>query len=159
MNTDHIALENEDASTSRHAFLESQTALEHFIAAWRQGQLPKSAWTHAAHVAAAAYFAFDHEPEALFYAMKAGVLHHNASVGTPNTEDSGYHETLTRFWCATIGEFVRGVRFASRFNAACGAVERFGEERDLFRRFYRFDVVKDRRARREWILPDQQSAA
>src|SRR5258708_11667152 len=56
----------------------------------------------------AAYFAFDHAADATFAIMKAGILNHNTSVGTPNTEDNGYHETLTRFWASEIGGFVRG---------------------------------------------------
>jgi hypothetical protein len=150
---------NEVSSGSRHPFLESEAALEEFITRWRRGALPKQAWTHAAHIAAAAYFAFDHASEALFFAMKAGILHHNNSVGTLNTEDSGYHETLTRFWCATVGELVRSGRFACRLDAVREAVERFGEDRNFHRAFYSFDVVSDRRARRDWILPDRGPAS
>lgn len=84
---------------------------------------------------------------------ETGILHHNTSVGTPNTEDNGYHETLTRFWSSEIGEFVRSRRFHSRFEAVRAAVSAFGEDRDRFRQFYSFDVVRDRRARREWVAP------
>ena len=34
---------------------------EHFVADWQRHQLPKEAWTHGAHVAACAYFAFDRD--------------------------------------------------------------------------------------------------
>ena len=151
------ALGNEDASAIRDAFLESVTALDDFFTRWRAGRLPKEAWTHAAHVAMAAYVAFDHAAEQAFALMKAGIIHHNESVGTPNTEDNGYHETLTRFWCGEVGEFVRGGEFASRLEAVRGAIARFGQERDHFRKFYSFDVVSDRRARREWVPPDRLS--
>jgi hypothetical protein len=86
--------------------------------------------------------------------MKTGILHHNTSVGTANTEDNGYHETLTRFWSSEIGQFVRAGRFGSRLEAVRAAVAAFGAKRDRFRRFYSFDVVRDRRARREWVAPD-----
>jgi hypothetical protein len=151
MEYDAIALENEVPSP---LFLESETTLDDFIGSWRRGKLPKQAWTHAAHLATAAYFAFDHAPEALFYAMKAGILHHNHCVGTPNTDNGGYHETLTRFWCAQVGELVRAGRFPSRLQAARAAVERFGADRNFPRGFYSFDVVTDRRARCEWVPPD-----
>jgi hypothetical protein len=142
------------ATADAFSVLESDASLERFVAAWKSGRLPKAAWTHAAHVAMAAYFAFDHAAGATFAIMKAGILHHNASVGTPNTEDNGYHETLTRFWSSEIGEFVRAGRFTSRFEAVGAAVSAFGEDRDRFRKFYSFDVVRDRRARREWVAPD-----
>jgi len=139
------------------ALLESEGSLQQFVEAWKAGKLPKAEWTHAAHVAMAAYFAFDHAAAATFAIMKAGILHHNTSVGTPNTEDNGYHETLTRFWSSEIGEFVRAGRYHSRLEAVHAAVSAFGSDRDRFRRFYSFDVVRDRRARREWVAPDRQA--
>lgn len=36
------------------------------------------------------------------------------------------------------------------------AVSAFGTDRDRFRLFYSFDVVRDRRARREWVAPDRE---
>ena len=164
MSTNPTASGTTDSSkpaTSQEAFalLESEASLQRFVEAWKSGKLPKPAWTHAAHVGMAAYFAFDHASEATFAIMKAGILHHNTSVGTPNTEDNGYHETLTRFWSSEIGEFVRQGRFTSRFEAVRAAVSVFGEDRDRFRQFYSFDVVRDRRARREWVTPDRNPIA
>ncbi len=120
--------------------------------------MPKAEWTHTAHVAMAAYFAFDHAVDATFAIMKAGILHHNTAVGTPNTEDNGYHETLTRFWAGEIGAFIRSGRCTSRLEVARAAVAEFGGDRDRFRLYYSFDVVRDRRARREWVAPDREWA-
>lgn len=138
-----------------YPFLVSEAALDDFVQRWDAGRLTKAEWTHAAHVGTAAYYAFDLEAEALFYRMKSGIIHHNESVGTANTEDNGYHETLTRFWVETIGELVRSRCFSTRFEAVTHATELFGEARDRHRFYYSFDVVKDRRARREWIKPDR----
>jgi hypothetical protein len=146
---------NSPASEEKFALLQSERQLQRFVEAWKAGKLPKAEWTHAAHVAMAAYFAFDHAAEATFAIMKAGILHHNTSVGTPNTEDNGYHDTLTRFWCSEIGGFVRAGRYGTRWEAVRAAVSAFGPDRDRFRRFYSFDVVRDRRARREWVPPDR----
>ena len=159
MTTNPTPSGNTDSSTAAGAheefvLLESGASLQRFVEAWKAGRLPKAAWTHSAHVAMAAYFAFDHAAEATYSIMKSGIIHHNTSVGTANTEDSGYHETLTRFWAGEIGEFVRSGRFPSRFEGVRAAVNAFGEERDRFRKFYSFDVVRDRRARREWVPPD-----
>src|SRR5258707_1332691 len=112
------------------ALLESEASLQRFVEEWKAGRLPKAEWTHAAHVAMAAYFAFDHAAAATSAIMKAGILHHNTSVGTANTEDNGYHETLTRFWSSEIGEFVRSGHFTSRLEAVRAAVSAFGADRD-----------------------------
>ena len=149
---------NPAPSRETFALLESESELQRFVEAWKSGRLPKAEWTHVAHVAMASYFAFDHAAEATFAIMKAGILHHNTSGGTPNTEDNGYHETLTRFWAGEIGAFIRTGRFPSRLDAVRAAVEEFGRDRDRFRQFYSFDVVRDRRARREWVAPDRDLA-
>jgi flavin reductase (DIM6/NTAB) family NADH-FMN oxidoreductase RutF len=139
-----------------YPFVESEAALEGFVVAWQQGTLPKRAWTHGAHVAAAAYFAFDHSPAQTLEIMSKGIVHFNTCVGTLNTEDSGYHETLTRFWAGVVGEFVRAGQFASKWEAARSAVQVFGEDRDRHRLYYSFDVVRDRAARKAWIPPDRK---
>lgn len=141
-------------SLQKHAFLANEDALEQFIVDWKLGTLPKRLWTHAAHVGVAAYFAFAHDHEQTFAILRGGIRHYNTCVGTANTEDSGYHETLTGFWAAEVGELVRSGGFSSRLEAVRAAVVAFGEDKHRFRLFYSFDIVGSRRARSEWIEPD-----
>jgi hypothetical protein len=159
MDTHRSALEKKDSTTNCPAFLQNEMALDAFLARWKAGKLSKPEWTHTAHVAMAAYFAYDLAPEAAFQLARNGILHHNKSVGTANTEDHGYHETLTRFWSEQIGGFVRARKFTSRFAAAREAVAMFGNDRDRYKLFYSFDVPGDRRARREWVPPDRETPA
>jgi hypothetical protein len=135
-------------------FLEDATALDAFVEQWREGTLEKSAWTHAAHVGVAGYFALDNTAEGVFARMKRGILHLNDRTGVVNGPDSGYHETLTQFWSNIITESVHAARLRSRFEAAAYAVRMFGDKRDLPKRYYSFDVIRDRRARAGWVAPD-----
>jgi hypothetical protein len=137
-----------------YPFLAGEDALDTFVHHWRTGVLPKNAWTHAAHVAVTGYHAFDHSPDDVFTEMKRGIVHFNSCTGVVDGPDSGYHETLTRFWSNTISHTVRDARPDSRLDAANYAVRLFGEDRDLASLYYSFDVVRDRRARREWVNPD-----
>jgi hypothetical protein len=61
---------------------------------------------------------------------------------------------LTRFWSNQITLAVHEAKPASRLHSARHAVSLFGENRDLPKLFYSFDVVRDRRARAGWIAPD-----
>lgn len=119
--------------------------------AWESGTLPQAAWTHAAHVAIGACYTVRFGSLALDR-IRAGILRYNAAVGVANTDTSGYHETLTRFWATVIAEAVRGS--TDEWQAACLAVDRFGGDRDLHARHYSFDVVRSVEARRRWIPPD-----
>lgn len=145
-----------ESAEAKYPFLATEGALETFLREWESGTLPKKSWTHAAHVGVSACFAYEHEAEEAFRRMKAGIIHYNTCVGTVNSDSSGYHETLTRFWSGAICEFVREGEFPSRLEAARGAVLKFAHDRERHRRHYSFDVVRDVRARREWVRPDLQ---
>ena len=138
-----------------YAFADSPATLDAFIDDWRAGRLTREAWTHAAHVGACAYYAYDHDAGATARIMTAGILDFARAVGIQQTPTSGYHETLTRFWSTVIVAHVSAVGAPSRWDAVRSALDRYGEDRDLPRRCYSFDVVKDVRARREWVPPDR----
>ena len=48
--------------------------LDAFVAAWHAGRVTRAEWTHGAHVAVCAYYAFEHDAEATFAIVKAGIL-------------------------------------------------------------------------------------
>ena len=134
-----------------HEFLSSRQALEEFIAQWENGILPKARWTHAAHVAVGTYYAVCH-PECALEKTRSGILRYNTAVGTPNTDTSGYHETLTCFWAAILSRAVQGI--ADPLEAVRRNVARYGDDRTLHKRYYSYDVVNSVEARRCWIPPD-----
>ncbi|MEZ5289959.1 MAG: hypothetical protein R2745_02665 [Vicinamibacterales bacterium] len=136
------------------AALLDEAALDGFVAAWRAGRLPKAAWTHAAHVAVCAYHAWPDVPhEALSDAMRRGIRAYNEAVGTPNTATSGYHETLTRFWCGVVAARLADTRPPTRLEGVRDAVAAFGNARALHREYYDVDVVGDPVARASWVPP------
>ncbi|MEO5821799.1 MAG: hypothetical protein ABIT71_14955 [Vicinamibacteraceae bacterium] len=138
-----------------HPFVDTPATLETFVAAWHAGGVSRAEWTHGAHVAVCAYYAFEREPDATFAIVKAGILAFARASGIVHTATSGYHETLTRFWTLVIAAHVRERGAASRWEAARAALDRFGDDRDLPQRAYSFDVVRDVRARAEWVAPDR----
>ena len=134
-----------------YPWLASPEAFQAFVAAWESGTLPKHEWSHAAHVAVGACYALRHGGAALDR-TREGIRGYNAAVGTANTDSSGYHETLTRFWAEVLAAEVAGQE--DEWQAAARAVARYGEDRDLHGLYYGFDVVRSVAARREWIAPD-----
>jgi hypothetical protein len=133
-------------------FLVDEDALETLISRWRDGSLPGPEFTHAAHLAACAWLSFEYHGEELVQEMKRLLIWFNKVVGTPNSPDRGYHETLTRFWCVRVEEAVAGN--VTRLAAARTAVAMYGDDRLATDRYYSFDVLKSREARKRWIAPD-----
>jgi hypothetical protein len=157
MDNDTFSVEN--SVNGEPVFAGSETALRSFLNHWRAGTLPKSEWTHAAHVAVAACHVFDHPADEAIEKIRAGIIHYNACVGTLNTDHSGYHETLTRFWTGLIADYLGTRSWTPRWEFVRAALGRFAGDSALFRGYYSFDVAKDIRARREWIAPDRQPGA
>jgi hypothetical protein len=142
-------------SSSFHpAFLESAAAFAQFIEAFEQGTWPKAQWTHSAHLAVACWYLCSLPESEAAERVRSGIRQYNEAVGTANTADSGYHETLTLFWLEVITRTLGRDTRAEPLGAAKLIVDRFGARRDFFRDFYTFDVVKSREARANWMPPD-----
>ena len=68
--------------------------------------LPKAEWTHAGHFAAALWL-LRHEPEAVVRRrMPPMIRAYNEATGVPNTDNGGYHETITLASIAAAGAFL-----------------------------------------------------
>jgi len=64
--------------------------------------LPRAAWTHAAHVAAAVYLMRRRPDIAPERDMPGLIRAYNESVGVRNTDTEGYHETITQASLAAV---------------------------------------------------------
>ena len=136
-------------------FLNTEETLTDFLESFERGSWPKSAWTHAAHVAVAACYLIESPDQDAASLMRRGIVHYNQCVGTINNDHGGYHETITLFWLAVVkarlGELADGL---TRVEAVRLLVTELAPQRDLFREYYSFDVVRSVEARRSWIAPD-----
>ena len=60
--------------------------------------LSKSHWNHEAHIIIALWHNAIYDFDTALDFVKSKIKAYNEIVGTPNTDDSGFHETLTIFW-------------------------------------------------------------
>ena len=117
--------------------------------------LPRAAWTHEAHLAAAVYLLLVH-PEIDLERDIAGLIRrYNESVGGVNSDHEGYHETITR-------TFLHGIRlFLSRVDRKQAVHELVNSlllsnigRRDWPLRYYSRERLFCVEARRAFIAPD-----
>jgi hypothetical protein len=80
--------------------------INHIVEKFRDRTLPISEWTHQAHLVVGLWFSkhYTHE-EAVCY-LRSGIIAYNNAVGTENSPQKGYHETLTLFWAKVARDFV-----------------------------------------------------
>jgi hypothetical protein len=116
--------------------------------------LPKALWTHQAHLRVGLWHALKFTRDQALDLLRERIRAYNEATGVANTEQSGYHETITRFYLWAILAFIRGADIASPFDdLVAGLIARHGE-RDEPLRYYSRQRLFSALARREWLEPD-----
>ena len=117
--------------------------------------LPRSEWTHEAHLAATTYLILRHPEIDLDAELPGFIRRYNESVGGVNDDTQGYHDTITR-------AYLRGVRlFLDEADRSSPIHELVNEllmspmgRRDWPLRFWSKERLMSVEARRAWVEPD-----
>jgi hypothetical protein len=133
----------------------SDAEVEHIGEGLVARALPRSEWTHEAHLAATAYLLMRRPDIDLDEALPGIIRGYNESVGGVNSDSEGYHETITRV-------FLRGVRlFLSEADRSEPLHDLVNElllspmgKRDWPMRFYSRQLLFSVEARRRFVEPD-----
>jgi hypothetical protein len=72
--------------------------IESFIREFETHRLPKTLWTHEAHLVVGLWYLTHHSPEEALDIVRDRIRAYNEATGTQNTDTSGYHETVTRWF-------------------------------------------------------------
>ncbi len=117
--------------------------------------LPKEAWTHGAHWAAAFWLILrrpDITPER---EMPDLIRRYNVATGGENTDMAGYHETITQASLIVARSFITAQEDAPPLHELCNRLyaSPFGKSDWLFS-YWTKEVLFSAKARREWIPPD-----
>jgi hypothetical protein len=118
--------------------------------------LPKAEWTHAAHLVVGLYYCYRHPLGVAKNLMSDGIYRLNDAHGTPNTETSGYHETLTSFWLRTVAKYLESTgREAGLAALANGLVASLNDAK-LPLKYYSRERLFSVAARLNYVEPDLQ---
>jgi len=117
--------------------------------------VPRSDWTHEAHLAATTYLLLRRPDKNLDAELPSIIRSYNESVGGVNDDTQGYHDTITRV-------FLHGVRlFLSQADPRTPLHDLVNElllspmgKRDWPLRFYSPDRLFSVEARRAFVTPD-----
>jgi hypothetical protein len=134
----------------------TESEIDVFIAAFEGCTLPKERWTHGAHLLAGACYVHALGQAAAIDKMRLCVRRYNESVGGKNTETSGYHETITVAWIKLLDGLHREAAPLDRVAFASLALERFAGNKEIFKRYYDFDLTASTEARLAWVEPTLQ---
>ncbi|MEG4120806.1 hypothetical protein QUA43_25470 [Microcoleus sp. N9_B4] len=132
----------------------SPQEIDSLIHAFQECSLPRSQWTHEAHLTVALWYLFyDSEQEAI-NAIRTGIKRYNSVQGIETTQNSGYHETLTLFWVRTIRRYLADEsQNRSIVHLANGLIAKYAA-RTLPFSYYTRDRLMSWEARNNWVEPD-----
>jgi hypothetical protein len=117
--------------------------------------LPKESWTHQAHLAVAFTIVNQLKEEDVVVAfLRAHIKAYNESVGTENSDQSGYHETLTIFWVKVVHHFLAQFVYQDVETAFDVFVKSVLATAAFPFRFYSKEVLFSVEARKSWVAPN-----
>jgi hypothetical protein len=141
-----------------HGLPTAEAEIDAFLRAFESGTLPKSRWTHAAHIFTGACYVHAYGEAAAIARMRERVSAYNVAVGGQNTPTSGYHETVTVFWIKLLALVVPNFAALhpgmSRSELAHKTLAELVSQRDIYSEFYDFDILNSVEARRTWKSPN-----
>ena len=127
------------------------------VKAFEERTVSRSKWTHGAHLVVGLYYCRTLPFSVAKNVMRDGIHWLNDSHGTPNSDTSGYHETLTVFWLKQIWNFLDDRHDVRNLDALANElIERFNDP-DLPLRFYSREALFSAEARRDYLHPDRRS--
>lgn len=117
--------------------------------------LPKPAWTHAAHFAAAVYLIRARPDIAPERDMPGIIRAYNLATGVQNTDQGGYHETITQASLIAARAFLARLAPDIGLAEACNALlaSPLGAK-DWIARHWTRERLFSVEARRTWVPPD-----
>lgn len=121
--------------------------------------LPKSEWTHEAHLRVGLWHALHHPETAALNLLRERIRAYNVSTGVANTPSAGYHETLTRFYLGVIRSFLVSADLRQPIDELARELIARSGDRNLPLRHYTRERLFSTEARAGWLAPDLQPLA
>jgi hypothetical protein len=119
--------------------------------------LPKTEWTHHAHLRVGLWHVLRYGPSQSIDLLRTRIRALNESHGVPNTETGGYHETITRFYVWQIERFLRDADRGRAVDSLAEELIRLYGDKDLAFRYWTKDRLMSSEARAGWIEPDLEA--
>ncbi len=124
------------------------------VKAFEQRTLLKADWIHGAHLSVGLYYCVKYPFGMARNLMRDGIYWLNDAHCTPNTETSGYHETLTCFWMTTIKEFLRKRDSGESLAVLANDLVATYQDAKLPLQFYSRELLFSTEARMNYVAPD-----
>lgn len=128
--------------------------IESFVSQFEACTLPKPRWTHQAHLLVGLWYLSTHTPAEALDIVRQRIRAYNVAVGTANTDNSGYHETLTRLYLNAIAAHLKSHTGEPLPQTLALLLKTPLARSDWPLELYSRERLFSAQARREWVEPD-----
>ncbi|HHP7230293.1 MAG TPA: hypothetical protein ACFCUY_05470 [Xenococcaceae cyanobacterium] len=131
---------------------------EQMIVAFLSCKLPREEWTHEAHLKVGLWHLLYYSPEESLIKLRQSIKKYNLACEIENTEEQGYHETITQFYVWLIERFIQETDCSQPIDVLADELIRcycYGDKKILFC-YYSRDRLFSKAARLSWVKPDLQ---
>ena len=122
--------------------------------AFETRMLPKSDWTHAAHLVVGLYYCYHNTLSEARNLVSERIRRLNVAHGTPNTDTSGYHETITVFWLETVNDYLEKTGRGKGLAELANGLLALCDDAHLPLKYYSRERLFSTEARRHFVEPD-----
>ncbi len=131
----------------------SKEQITELIQRFEAGVLPRTEWTHEAHLVMGVAYVLEYPFEKAMERAREHIIAHNEAVGTRNTQEEGYHETITRFWLIMIKMFLVRTTTTSVDEAVNLFLQSRNADKSVPLNYYSKQELFSTWARTEWVPP------
>lgn len=128
--------------------------IEAFVRQFEACTLPSPRWTHRAHLLVGLWYLSKHPASEALDIVRERIRAYNVAIGTANTDNSGYHETLTRLYLNAIAKHKDRHSGESLPHSLVLLLQTPLACSDWPLQFYSRERLFSGQARREWVEPD-----
>lgn len=118
--------------------------------------IAKSDWTHTVHLIVGLHYCRTLPFSVAKNMMRDGICWLNGKHGTPNTDLSGYHETLTVFWLMRIWNLLDDRAASGSLVSIANEMIDRNADPALPLTYYSPEVLYSATARRDYLPPDRR---
>jgi hypothetical protein len=135
--------------------IDETVPLDRLVDAFQRRTLPKAEWTHKAHLRVGLWYLLRHGEAEAFELLRAGISALNEAHGTPNSDHSGYHATITWAFLRLLADVRRQQPPSQTDDALADRAVAALNDRGLLHRHYSPELLATPRARRTVVAPDR----
>ena len=132
----------------------SRQFVEELLSQFGNKTLPEGQWTHEAHILVAFWHNWYFDFVEAFELVKSKIIAYNEAVGTENSDQSGYHETLTVFWMTLTRNYLHEHNFTNLEVAIQSFLQTEKAFKTIPLKYYSKELLFSTLARRQWVQGD-----